>query len=644
MMGPQQYQSGRNVVMSGSSAGRPLPLGWVGRSRLSVRLSVTASLPSIPGGWRCGRRNRWRRLCARRNDWTWCWWRRAAPSHHHPGRVVPGRPPSNLLAAGILSRSFTRVSQVTGLIQQQGADPIDVQPLLRVKGRTTTRFAPFPLLPLCIDNLTDNRIPSIWAADGDDRRVPVALPLWRTRGLQEGVMRSLIEEGADINAIPTDEDGFDCPGATPIRVAIKACNEKAFHLLMAEAGLQLGGRQVMRVPWTLETDRPTEDHEATLLSFYQQLLDRAPTLAAETDAGYGGNPVHWVAFTRPVWSQSFIDSYIGLLVANGADMTAVDYRNATPLHCAADCGGRLHTWCPCIHPNDTPLAAAAQWLDKDIQRLDDDTAEAADKDKATSEIPHLKSTIRVLLQAGADIARLRTDTERDRRRRRLVLPEYKTVLNEDDETPLAIRDMSAVAWRVASFFVDPSALEQTPRPVHNATLFGRRINKAMEVFVRSAVSAAGNQQVVGSGGSNKRDSQGERVRRPPLQCFVLGGADGRRLGVREVIHRARLDEAAQHGVEGVVKGFNTHLGDSDCQFQWQQLGYVGSGGGFESLAAAFQPPAGPSDSEASDDSSGDDLDEGEDGDGGEGSAGGVGDVSDEGEGHGHDDDDMMEEE
>ena len=28
---------------------------------------------------------------------------------------------------------------------------------------------------------------------------------------------------------------------------------------------------------------------------------------------------------------------------------------------------------------------------------------------------------------------------------------------------------------------------------------------------------------------------------------------------------------------GLVKGFNEHLGDDDCQFQWQQLGCVERG-------------------------------------------------------------------
>ncbi|CEM03228.1 unnamed protein product [Vitrella brassicaformis CCMP3155] len=575
------------------------------------------------------------------------------------------------LSEGILCRNIARAQQATDLVGQQGADP-NVQPQLRMEG-TTAFHEDYPLLSLCIDNLTEYRISSISAADGDDRRVPVALPLWRTRGLQEGVMRSLIEEGADINAIPTDEDGDDCPGATPVRVAIASCNETAFRLLMTQDGLQLHGREVLDLPATLETDKPTEDHEATLLSFYQQLLDRAPTLAAETDARYSGNPVHWVAFTRPVWSQSFIDSYLDLLVANGADMTAVDDDGWTPLHCAAYSGSHRVAASLCRRltatdinrgrfndPSRTPLSEAARRLDDQTQLLDDDTTEAADKDEATSEIPHLKSTILVLLQAGANIARLRTATERDRRRRRLVLTEYATVLNE---VPIAAmsainaalrpqRELAALLTcalpqmtkiQLDTLFPRQPCPSPSPQPTNTIEQGTSESPADGDSDCAASLQVAGNQQVVGSRGSKKRDSQGQMKRGPPLQCFVPGGVSGRRLGVREVVHRARLDEAAQHGVEGVVKGFNTHLGDSDCQFQWQQLGYVGSGGGFESLAAAFQPPAGPSDSEASDDSSEDDLNEGEESDGGEGSASGVGDASDEGEGHG-DDDDMMEEE
>ncbi|CEM03219.1 unnamed protein product [Vitrella brassicaformis CCMP3155] len=534
---------------------------------------------------------------------------------------------------------------VTDLIQQQGADPNE-HPQLRVKGSTTPRFAPYPLLALCIDNLTDNRIPSIWAADGDGRDSPVALPQWSSPDLQEGVMKALIAGGVDINAIPTDDAGRRCLTATPVRVAIRACNETAFGLLMAEAGLQLGGRQVMRLPSTLDTDRATEDHEATLLSFYRQLIDRDPTLATETDADSGGNPLHWVIFTPPVWSQAFIDSYIDLLVANGADMTAVDIIGATPLQCAAMWGfHRLAaSLCrrlpsadinrgPPNRPNRTPLWCAAQSLWLDIQLEHNDTAEAASKDNARARIPHLKSTIRVLLEAGADIARLPNATEGDRRARHLVLAEHTTVLNEVPRVVMAAinaalapqRDHSmllarllplaphhdghpthpspsklsfgpqeaeAITWKIGSFLHEPhTAMATVDEYLMGESLLKRRVRAAVAHFVtQAATRTTGNREVVG-GTRHVQQEEGTkrtRVTIPPLQCFAVnggqeGGGQHRRLGVREVVHRARLDEAAQHGVEGVVKGFNTHLDDSDCQFQWQQLGYINRGGQFEAL-------------------------------------------------------------
>ncbi|CEM03194.1 unnamed protein product [Vitrella brassicaformis CCMP3155] len=403
----------------------------------------------------------------------------------------------------------------------------------------------------------------------------------------------------------------------------------------------------MRVPCLLPTDRPTRDNEATLLSFYQQLLDRDPTLATETDRGDGGKAAHWVATTPPVWSQSFIDSYIDLLVANGADMTAVDDNDGlTPLHYAAMWGSHRVAASLCRRltaadinrgtPNDsnrTPLWSAACPLDEDTQLLDDDTAEAADKDEATSEIPHLKSTIRVLLQAGAGIARLPTATERERRIRQLVLPEYRTVLNELGDVAMAAinaalapqRDHSmllarllplaphhdghpthpspsslsfgpqeaeAVGWKIGSFLHQPhTAMATIDGYLMGESLLRRRVSAAVAHFVtRAATRTTSNREVVGGSRHVQQDGGAKRtkVTVPPLQCFAVnggqqGGGRHRRLGVREVIHKARLDVAAQHGVEGVVKGFNTHLGDSDCQFQWQELGHINRRGQFEAL-------------------------------------------------------------
>ncbi|CEM03200.1 unnamed protein product [Vitrella brassicaformis CCMP3155] len=570
-----------------AAAGAALPSGWVGRSRLDT------------------------------------------------GFPDDTRDETRQLSEGIISRGFTHVQQVTELIRQQGASP-NAQPQLGVEG-TTGDFVPYPLLSLCIDNLTDNRIPSIFAADGDDD-CPIALPRWSSPDQQEAIMKALIDGGADINAIPTDEDGEDCPGARPVRVAIASCNETAFRLLMAEIGLQLHGREVMDLPDTLETDRPTRDNEATLLSFYQQLIDRDPTLATETDGRHGGNPVHWVASSRPVWSQSFIDRYLDLLVAKGADITAVDNRGDTPLHCAAMWGSHRVAVSLCRrltaaeinvgkpnHPNYTPLAFAAEALDQKTQLEQDDTAEEASRDRATNEILYLKPTIRVLLQAGADIARLPTATERDRRERQLVLPEYAdhmAAINaalrpQRDHSMLLARllplapdhdghpthpspsslsfgpqEAEAVGWKIGSFLHEPhTAMATIDGYLMGESLLKRRVSAAVAHFVtQAATRTTSNREVVGGSRHVQQDGGAKRtkVTVPPLQCFAVkggqqGGGRHRRLGVREVVHKARLHEAAQHGVEGVVKGFNTHLGDSDCQFQWQQLGYINRRGQFEAL-------------------------------------------------------------
>ena len=241
------------------------------------------------------------------------------------------------------------------LIQRHGTDP-NVEPLLWVTG-STDDYRPHPLLSLCIDNLTDNSLPSIWAVDGDGDYSPVVLPMWETPGLQLAIMRALIDNGADVNGGESSQ--------SPIRVAIASCNREAFDLLMGQPGthpftalttrshdicrnvylsvpgIQLRGREVMQLPRTLPTDQPTEAHEAILLSFYRQLIQRDSTLATEREPD-GRNVLRWTAMTDPVWPQQFIEKYIDPLVANGADITATDNMGATPLHHAACCGS------PCV--------------------------------------------------------------------------------------------------------------------------------------------------------------------------------------------------------------------------------------------------------------------------------------------------------
>ncbi|CEM23809.1 unnamed protein product [Vitrella brassicaformis CCMP3155] len=117
----------------------------------------------------------------------------------------------------------------------------------------------------------------------------------------------------------------------------------------------------------------------------------------------------------------------------------------------------------------------------------------------------------------------------------------------------------------------------------------RRVCAAVEHFITSALYASSNREVVG-GTANV----GGVTVRVPLQCFAIM-ADSRphqvvhtrgRVGVREVVQRARLDEAARHGIEegAINKGFNDHLGNADCQFGgWQQLGRIDEGGQWVTL-------------------------------------------------------------
>ncbi|CEM26919.1 unnamed protein product [Vitrella brassicaformis CCMP3155] len=349
------------------------------------------------------------------------------------------------LCGGIVNHTITDAQQVTELIQQLRADP-NVEPGLLTTG-TTGGSVTYPVLSLCINNLTNNSVPSIWAGDVNGGCTPVAMPMWQTPALQLAIMRALIEGGADINAGRRDEaagriEYGPADMCWPIRVAIRACNPAAFDLLMGQPGLQLRGRWVMQLPRTLPTDQPTEESEAILLSLYRQLIQRDSTLATERDSD-GTNQVHVAAMTPPVWSQQFIENYIDLLVANGADITAASSGGATPLHFAAICGSHCVAASLCRRltaadinrgrlndPTLTALATAAIQLNSDTQRLRDDKVGEETKDESRGRIPNLQKAIRVLLEAGTDSALMPTATEHQRRCRQLVLAERATVVNE----------------------------------------------------------------------------------------------------------------------------------------------------------------------------------------------------------------------
>jgi len=139
----------------------------------------------------------------------------------------------------------------------------------------------------------------------------------------------------------------------------------------------------------------------------------------------------------------------------------------------------------------------------------------------------------------------------------------------------------AIGWKIAAMCFDWDAAVTTISGsigLRNSAL-ARRITAAAEHFVKSAVfEASSNREVVGGTRYQQQGDKRVKVTVPPLQCFAVRGSGGqvvhKMTGVREVVHRARLDEADGHGVEGVVKSFNEHLGDQDCQFAWPQLGRI----------------------------------------------------------------------
>ncbi|CEM03570.1 unnamed protein product [Vitrella brassicaformis CCMP3155] len=534
------------------------------------------------------------------------------------------------LATGVIRRTLTDADQVTQLIQQ-GANP-SVEPSLRHRaddmedggdGEDKEAMAGvYPLLSLVIDDMTESTIPSIWAEEQDNGRLPVRLPRWPSPQLQDAVMTALIDGGADVNARFANRE------SRPIRVAVAAANRPAVRLLL-QRGVQLRGFLVMRLPEDHSMCRPTPECERLLMAIYRRLIQLDSTLATERGPG-GFGLAHWAATRdRGRFSQCFIYQYMDLLLENNATINSTSGFGDTPLHEAVIHESLRVTEWLCGHlpaddinrgttsvPTSTPLAIAAGRLDHYNRRVDDDgTAEDIKEDIRTRDIPNLQTIIRTILRVGAgpSIMRMRAASHVQRRERQLVLAEYATVLNGlSDVTMSAIntalapqRDHSmllarllplaphhdgrdpapsplsfgpheaeAIGWKIGAFLYEPPAAAAAIDEylISDSTL-RRRVKAAVAHFVKSAATrTSSNREVIGD-----MANVGGVMVRVPLQCFAVRGQQGgqhRLLGVREVVHKARLDEAASHGVTGVVKGFNAHVGDDDCVFEWRQLGYI----------------------------------------------------------------------
>ncbi|CEM20195.1 unnamed protein product [Vitrella brassicaformis CCMP3155] len=486
----------------------------------------------------------------------------------------------------------------------KGLDDVDIVPGRSVTGTARRRYS---CLSSSIDSPTN--YPSLYASSGCYSEAPVVLSQWSSRQLQCDIINALVDGGADVNA-----GGV----LRPIRVAIVTGNLTAVEALLARQ-TYVRGFGLMRLPRFPFAARPvSREYEAALMSVYRGLIQRDSTLAAERDAG-GRNLVHehFAAF-----SQLFIDEYLTLITSHGADMTATDAIGKTPLHRAAAYGSPFVAEWLCRRltaddisrgllnqPNLTPLAEAVFTL-RQQQRLQQDGREGD-----LRSIRNYKTTIGVLLRSGAapSIARMPTATEEERRERQLALTEYATVLSELSKAvmsainsalapqrdhsmllarllPLTLHhdgahphpspsnmafgphEAEAIAWKIGAFLHEPlAAVAAIDQYLIGESPLRRRVRAAVGHFVKSAATqTSSNREVVGGTRYEQQGDKRVKVTVPPLQCFAVRGQQGgqNRLltGVREVVHRARLNEVG-HGVAGVVKGFNEHLGDQDCQFE-----------------------------------------------------------------------------
>ncbi|CEM31646.1 unnamed protein product [Vitrella brassicaformis CCMP3155] len=529
------------------------------------------------------------------------------------------------LLEGCIRRSFTHVSQVTQLIRQ-GADPRAIGSL-HGRGTSGAPFSRWRYSCLCFAIDSPTNYPFLRASDRSVLAVPVALPQWSSRELQRDVINALVDGGAEMNG-----GGLE---RRPITVAVRAGNLTAVEALL-ERQANVRGVRAMGLPYLYAACSVTREYEDTLISVYRRLAQHDSTLAAEWFAG--DSLVHWaVRSSTGLFSQSFIDQYLTLITSHGVEMMAANAIGQSPLQAAALYGSpRVAHWlCRKLtaddinrgwpnEPNMTPLAIAAEELDRHIQQLQEQQ-QGEWHEYRSRRIREDKTTIGVLLRGGAapSIARMPTATQKRHRERQLVLAEYATVLSELSEVVMSAingalapqRDHSmllarllplaphhdgahphpspsnmafgpheaeAIAWKIGAFLHEPpAAVAAIDECFIGESVLRRRVKAAVGHFVKlAATQTSSNREVIGG-----MANLGGVTVRVPLQCFAVRGSGGQVVltGVREVVHRARLDEAGTHGVVGVVKGFNEHLGDQDCQFEWGQLGHLSRTGLFVPL-------------------------------------------------------------
>ncbi|CEM05561.1 unnamed protein product [Vitrella brassicaformis CCMP3155] len=524
---------------------------------------------------------------------------------------------SKQLTIRLMRRTIGRKG-IRRLIRKEGADPNLVIRILPkgVAASEVARISVVSILALAIDD-PHGAVPFMWVVDPkpDGQEHPreerlMMLPTWPTRQIQMDVLEALIAGG-------------------PIGVGMWSANlEAVIELLRSDVAVDGDWLAFMPRRTGVLEKRLDHDYLVHVLAVHQELLEAHPELATEVDQEQC-NPAHRLSMINPLPLDGFTHALLDLLSSCGTDLTAANAEGKSPLDVAVSAASLMvFVLCetlavaevdrPSPVTNFTPLSLAALYLAGDSEH---------DYDNIVFKkvlIHRRKNIIRRLLIRGASIANMPNATQEDRERRALAKKEYVVVLNElpfvvmdrvnkalapqrdaailmarilplvehNDEAPslphppspsplsFGPQESAAIAWHIGAFLHEPETINAV-FVMKDDTPKGRRLLGVMRHFVTSAATrTSGNREVCG--GVIERED-GRQVRIPQLQCFVLGGVDGRRVGLREVVHKLRLDEVRRFGLSGVVKGFNNEAGDEGCVFDWGQLGFVDKEGRFQSL-------------------------------------------------------------
>ncbi|CEM05234.1 unnamed protein product [Vitrella brassicaformis CCMP3155] len=307
------------------------------------------------------------------------------------------------------------------------------------------------ILSLAIDDETNDAPPVVEHHGGRQLKLPV----WTSRELQRSVLEALIAAGADVDGCRPA--GLD-ETRRPLRVAVLCANKTAVEVLLAHGAAVRGldGLDELVCPplnesWAasitstnarLFVIQLSARYQEAFVTICSRLFDHDPALVNEACDGEGA--LHMACMASRAYPAAFILGYLELFLRYGGSLTGRNSGGQTPLDMAVSWGAPsavawlcerldtaeinaarvsssvVHQWCSLLGPSD--VTSGRPYM---MTALEEAAVGLAQQHKVKpvdgSKVGIRREIIRVLLQHGASVGCMRTDTPGQRQLRSLVL-------------------------------------------------------------------------------------------------------------------------------------------------------------------------------------------------------------------------------